>query len=138
MGDYDDIEGKTFALTFTSRLNETFTTIPIHLTDSTSADVTDIQNDIKLALLKLPNGVIDGVKVTVEFIDANDMYKLVSDKLFTATTFTGTTAAASSQITSISISAGSMSTGCTVGGSTFGGSSFQGTTILQQMSGTAT
>jgi len=134
-GDYDDIEGKTFALTFTSRLNETFTTIPIHLTDS---DVTDIQNDIKLALLKLPNGVIDGVKVTVDFVDANEMYKLVSDKLFTATTFTGTTAAASSQITSISISAGSMSTGCTVGGSTFGGSSFQGTTILQQMSGTAT
>lgn len=133
-GDYDDIEGKTFALTFTSRLNETFTTIPIHLTDSTSADVTDIQNDIKLALLKLPNGVIDGVKVTVDFVDANEMYKLVSDKLFTATTFTATTAG-TSVLGSIADVVGSMSTGCTIGGST---SDIQGSTTLQQMTGTAT
>merc|ERR1712167_124468 len=133
-GDYDDIEGKTFALTFTSRLNETFTTIPIHLTDSTSADVTDVQNDIKLALLKLPNGMIDGVKVTVDFIDANEMYKLVSDKLFTATTFTATTDG-TSVLASIASIVGSMSTGCTVGGST---SDIQGSTTLQQMTGTAT
>merc|ERR1712167_419555 len=132
-GDYDDIEGKTFALTFTSRLNETFTTIPIHLTDSTSADVTDVQNDIKLALLKLPNGVIDGVKVTVDFIDANEMYKLVTDKIFTATTFVANIGMYDSRLESIDSVVGSMSTGCTIGGS-----SFQGPTILQQINGTAT
>jgi len=57
------IHGKTFALTFKSRLNETFTTIPI-VVDTTN--VKDFANDIKLALLKLPNGVIDGVSVVVQ------------------------------------------------------------------------
>lgn len=52
--------GQTFALTFKSRLNETFTTIPIAF-DST--DLTDFVNDIQLALLNLPNRVIDGVTV---------------------------------------------------------------------------
>jgi len=56
------LNGKTFALTFKSRLNETFTTIPIVFDDSPSST---FQNDIKLALLKLPNGVIDGVSVKV-------------------------------------------------------------------------
>ena len=62
-GDALGIEGQTFALTFTSRLNETFTTIPIVLTNDGTLD-----NDIKLALLKLPNGVIDGVTVTSKLI----------------------------------------------------------------------
>jgi len=57
----ETLQGQTFALTFTSRLNETFTTIPI-VFDST--DTNDFVNDIQLALLNLPNRVIDGVTVT--------------------------------------------------------------------------
>ena len=54
------LRGQTFALTFTSRLNETFTTIPIVFDD---VDLDDFVNDIQLALLNLPNRVIDGVTV---------------------------------------------------------------------------
>mmetsp|Transcript_8309 Transcript_8309/g.13790 ORF Transcript_8309/g.13790 Transcript_8309/m.13790 type:complete len:366 (+) Transcript_8309:61-1158(+) len=56
-----DLQSKTFALTFKSRLNETFTTIPIVFDRS---DLTDLINDIHLALLNLPNKVIDGLTVT--------------------------------------------------------------------------
>jgi len=90
-GNFDQLASKSFALTFTSRLNETFTTVPIALSGST--DVIDLQNDIKLALLKLPNGVIDGVKVAVDYIEAAELYKLVSDNLFPSITFTATTVA---------------------------------------------
>merc|ERR1712127_718040 len=54
------LRGETFALTFTSRLNETFTTIPIVFDD---VDLPDFVNDIQLALLNLPNRVIDGISV---------------------------------------------------------------------------
>merc|ERR1711988_699886 len=47
----------------------------------------DLQNDIKLALLKLPNGVIDGVKVSVDYVEDDELYKLVSDNLFPAVSF---------------------------------------------------
>lgn len=56
----EGIYGNTFALTFKSRLNETFTTIPIPF-DPT--DLNDIVHDIQTQLLKLPNRVIDGVTV---------------------------------------------------------------------------
>jgi hypothetical protein len=55
---------RTFALTFTSKLNETFTTIPIVMPASDS--VQDMRNfflDVEHALEALPNGVIDNVKV---------------------------------------------------------------------------
>jgi len=55
------LNGKTFALTFRSKLNETFTTIPIVFKGD---DLPDFVNDIQLALLNLPNRVIDGVTVT--------------------------------------------------------------------------
>jgi len=51
----------TFALTFKSRLNETFTTTPIVMAP---LNLQKLSNDVKLALLKLPNGVIDGVTVS--------------------------------------------------------------------------
>jgi len=56
-----NLDKKTFALTFKSRLNETYTTIPIVFDDS---DLHDFVRDIQLALLNLPNRVIDGVTVT--------------------------------------------------------------------------
>jgi len=55
------LEGQTFAITFRSKLNETFTTIPIVMN---LYDTIDLSNDIRLALLSLPNKVIDGVSVT--------------------------------------------------------------------------
>jgi len=57
----ETLSGQTFALTFKSRLNETFTTIPIVFDDT---DINDFVNDIQLALLNLPNRVIDGITVT--------------------------------------------------------------------------
>lgn len=56
----DSLDSKTFALTFTSRLNETFTTIPIVFDEN---DLNDMVHDIQLALLSLPNKVIDGISV---------------------------------------------------------------------------
>jgi hypothetical protein len=66
-GKTEDLTGETFALTFTSKLNETFTTIPIVFDGSSSS--TDMRNDIQLALLSLPNRVIDGVNVAVSRTD---------------------------------------------------------------------
>lgn len=51
---------KTFALKFTTRLNETFTTDPVTVGTSTTTVATAVTN----ALLALPNKVIDGVTVT--------------------------------------------------------------------------
>jgi len=54
--------GQTFALTFKSRLNETFTTIPI-VYDNSKSGVRDFVLDIQSALKALPNNVIDDVEV---------------------------------------------------------------------------
>jgi len=68
--------GNTFALTFKSRLNETYTTTPIVLTMvagsavSTHTTYVEMARDIKAALEALPNGVIDLVQVTVSSVAA--------------------------------------------------------------------
>jgi len=67
-----NLYGETFALTFKSKLNETFTTIPIPF-DNVRDDLDDFANDIQLALLNLPNKVIDGVKVTITSDDVVDL-----------------------------------------------------------------
>jgi hypothetical protein len=61
------MHGRTFALVFTSKLNETFTTIPVKFAAS------DAHTDLKVmflavehALEALPNGVIDNVDVAGE------------------------------------------------------------------------
>jgi len=55
---------KTFALTFTSKLNETFTTIPIVMPNTFSyAEMKTFFKHVEGALEGLPNGVIDNVKV---------------------------------------------------------------------------
>lgn len=72
--------GNTFALTFKSKLNETFTTLPIvwnyHSsgTGYSGASYEELERDIQAALEALPNRVIDSVNVHVEsrnIIDAN-------------------------------------------------------------------
>ena len=70
---------KTFALTFVSKLNETFTTIPLVFD---IIDTAKLANDIKLALLQLPNKVIDGVSVSVTGSSS-------SSSVDVAVTFTG-------------------------------------------------
>mmetsp|Transcript_93616 Transcript_93616/g.183563 ORF Transcript_93616/g.183563 Transcript_93616/m.183563 type:complete len:367 (+) Transcript_93616:40-1140(+) len=70
-----DLESRTFALTFVSRLNETFTTIPIVFDD---VDLTDFVNDVHLALLNLPNRVIDGLTVTGQRSDVNTVELFVT------------------------------------------------------------
>lgn len=107
-GDFDGLNGKSFALTFKSRLNETFTTIPIAFT---SGEVTDIQNDVKLALLRLPNGVIDGVAVTVDFIDDVELQKLAYDNAVGGS-FTATAAADATALSAITSIVGKLSAGC--------------------------
>lgn len=62
--------GGNFALTFKSRLNETFTTIPIVYKPE---NLPDFVNDIQLALLNLPNKVIDGVKVAAGIYAAENL-----------------------------------------------------------------
>lgn len=59
--------GKTFALVFTSKLNETFTTIPIKFAASSSnSDYATMFLAVEHALEALPNGVIDDVIVQGE------------------------------------------------------------------------
>ena len=54
---------QTFALTFKSRLNETFTTYPI--STKGTANTAELRDDVHLALLTLPNKVIDKCEVKV-------------------------------------------------------------------------
>jgi hypothetical protein len=58
-----DILGQSFALTFTSQLNETFTTIPIKLGTGDANTVREAQ--VQNALLGLPNKIIDGITADV-------------------------------------------------------------------------
>jgi len=91
--------GQTFALTFTSKLNETFTTIPIVLQDE-AADTNehinfhDMLMDIERALENLPNRVIDDVQVNGIRLDASGAQNTVNTALLSRSirfnvTFTG-------------------------------------------------
>jgi len=60
-----DFEDNTFALTFTSAVNETFTTIPILVKPSVDNWETTLAASVTSALRSLPNQVIDDVTVTV-------------------------------------------------------------------------
>jgi len=77
------LQGETFALTFKSRLNETFTTIPINF-DWTN--IPDFVNDIQLSLLSLPNRVIDGITVAASKAVSSDIY---TQAVYVNISFTG-------------------------------------------------
>lgn len=86
--------GRTFALTFKSKLNETFTTIPIVMdwsNDPSAALLKDMNHDIELALLSLPNRVIDGVKVICAATAnaATTVTTILNDKMECVITFSG-------------------------------------------------
>jgi hypothetical protein len=63
-----DLNQKTFALTFKSQLNETFTTNPIVFNVATGDDLHDFVLDVEQALESLPNRVIDDVKVNAAIL----------------------------------------------------------------------
>jgi hypothetical protein len=81
-----DINGNTFAISFKTKLNETYTTIPI-VYDSTST--ADFANDIQLALLNLPNRVIDGCTVTVTSVSRRRQLAETIGQLNVVVEFTG-------------------------------------------------
>jgi hypothetical protein len=66
--------GNTFALTFTSKLNETFTTIPI-VFDFSSGGFMDMVKDVEFALESLPNKVIDDVHVEGQMARVDTNYE---------------------------------------------------------------
>lgn len=74
-------EGKTFALKFKSKMNETFVTIPIVMKCS-NFDLNNLVHDVQLALLSLPNQVINGITVAGS-LDSMGMY------VYLNVTFTG-------------------------------------------------
>jgi hypothetical protein len=79
-----DLVSRSFALTFTSKTNETFTTVPVELASADTAGYNDLKADIQSALLDLPNKVITGVVATVS------SFELVSGKgIKIAVTFNG-------------------------------------------------
>jgi len=71
----ENLEYQTFALTFRSKLNETFTTIPIVYH---AVDPQDMADDIRVALKTLPNKVIDGVDVAVSANSDGDIEAIVT------------------------------------------------------------
>jgi hypothetical protein len=66
---FADFYNHTFALTFTSTLNETFTTIPITIVQKlpSASNERELEKSIELALESLPNKVITDVHVSVMF-----------------------------------------------------------------------
>jgi hypothetical protein len=104
-----DFNGKSFALTFTSKMNETFTTVPIELASADAAGLSDIANDVDAALQNLPNRVISGgtdggVKVTALSISW-------SASLIIQVTFTGTSVHGRQNLLEVNVN--SCGSGCT-------------------------
>eukprot|EP00606_Chrysophyceae_sp_TOSAG23-5_P000506 GSChrysophyteH2.ASY1.ANO1.1727.1 assembled CDS len=90
------LHGKTFALTFTSKLNETFTTIPINMPSTDDgAKMRQFFLDVEHALEALPNGVIDNVKISDQSAaETDDPYAMDggerdADSLYINVTFLG-------------------------------------------------
>lgn len=84
--------GRTFALTFKSKINETFTTLPIVMDQDSAGSTTDLEHDIQLALVSLPNRVIDNVKVACTASAAAAMgttTTILDEKIFCDITFNG-------------------------------------------------
>ena len=63
----------SFALTFKSKINETFTTTPIIVGDMSSPSIVTLNNAIENALIRLPNKVIDAVDVDTTWSNNRDI-----------------------------------------------------------------
>ena len=81
---------ESFALTFKSTLNETYTTTPIVMkTGGGIGSTHDIAKSMESALLALPNGVIDGVSVNMT-VGAGARSDLSSGTFYFSVYFSGT------------------------------------------------
>jgi len=80
------LQSQTFALIFKSRLNETFTTIPIVFD---YLNIPDFVHDIQLALLSLPNRVIDAITVAASKAIAGDTQAVSVNITFTGNAVQG-------------------------------------------------
>jgi hypothetical protein len=75
-----DFNGKTFALTFTSKMNETYTTVPIQMEGGNAGN---LATGVKNALRGLPNKVVNDCTVSAHLNDP-------AGALVVAITFSGT------------------------------------------------
>merc|ERR1719183_1872210 len=71
---FGDLVGKSFALTFTSKLNQSYTTKPIIVQDIAGASPTTLAGAeattsmaVQMALQELPNYVVDSCDVTCTY-----------------------------------------------------------------------
>ena len=62
--DVDTMNGQSFALTFQSKLNETFTTRPLNIDTSSFSNFNDFVLNVQFEMMYLPSNVVDTVKVT--------------------------------------------------------------------------
>jgi hypothetical protein len=76
----DAFQGKSIALTFKSKLNETYTTRPLLIDVSSQAQIHAFALSVQLELMRLPNMVIDKVAVAANVAIGN---------LYINVTFTG-------------------------------------------------
>lgn len=65
------MNGQSFALTFQSKLNETFTTRPLKIDADSTTDFADFVLNVQFELMSLPTNVIDTVKVTGTLISSS-------------------------------------------------------------------
>jgi len=88
-GNLGTLAQSTFALTFKSQLNETFTTIPIVFNAETGDQLHDFVLDVEQALESLPNRVIDDVKVSAAILRVGPVGSTDADTVRLNITFVG-------------------------------------------------
>ena len=68
--DVSTMNGQSFALTFQSKLNETFTTRPLKIDTSSVSNFNDFVLNVQFEMMFLPTNVVDTVKVTGTLVSA--------------------------------------------------------------------
>ena len=70
---FEDLLNKSFALTFTSKMNQSYTTKPLILNETAASNMTQaFSSDVRKALVELPNYVIDDVDVDCVLMYVHD------------------------------------------------------------------
>lgn len=83
----NNLDGKSFAITFTSKIGEQFTTIPLVVKTQTSNDFHEFVEEIESALKSLPNSVVDDCVVAGGLFNSNN--DIVINVTFTGSTVQG-------------------------------------------------
>merc|ERR1712196_753772 len=106
---FTDILGKTFALTFTSKLNQSYTTKPLSIAGIN--DTATFSTSVSDALKELPNYVIDDVSTDCDFTymigqNATNLYPALTCMI----SFTGATVMGPQYLLEVETAEGGMST----------------------------